>query len=105
MLNCSCSDSSTDSFPGTTSTVTTTDANEYMAAPTAVWCIGNNYIEDKELDFISEERKYLKSLWLESLHQKQRILPRYLARVNYCRRLMVSMSGWIARAGYRRKRN
>ena len=53
-------------------------------------------------EITSEERK---SLWLETLHQKQRILPTYLARVNYCRRLMVSMSGWIAKVGYRRKRN
>jgi len=79
----------------------TQDDNEYMATP----CLEDNENENGEFDFISEERKYLKSLWLETLRQKQRILPVYLAQVNYCRRLLVSMSGWIARAGYRRKRN
>ena len=96
---------SADSSLGTTTTATTTDDNEYMATPLVITtcCLEDN--ENGEFDFISEERKYLKSLWLETLRQKHRILPIYLAQVNYCRRLMVSMSGWIARAGYRKKRN
>ena len=58
--------------------------------------------------FFSENRRwkaYIKSLWLESLRKKQRLNLFVEQRIIYYLRLMLPISGWIARVGYRKKRN
>ena len=58
--------------------------------------------------FFSENRRwkaYIKSLWLESLRKKQRLNLFVEQRIIYYLRLMLPISGWIARIGYRKKRN
>ncbi len=52
-----------------------------------------------------EQREHLKSLWLEVLRKKQALVQKHYECRLYCRRLLMSKSGWIARVGYRKKRN
>jgi len=56
----------------------------------------------------SEYRKkkaYIKSLWLETLRKKQKLNLFVEKRIIYYLRLMLPISGWISRAGYRKKRD
>lgn len=52
-----------------------------------------------------EWKAYLKSLWFAVLREKQANSRLWLGHRQYCMRQMLSFSGWIARVGYRKKRN
>lgn len=51
-----------------------------------------------------EWREHIKALWMYALGAKQYVCAaRYLVRVLYYRRLLFSISGWLARAGQNKK--
>ena len=67
--------------------------------------------EEEDLWMLSEYREwktYIKSLWMATLRRKKQELNLFKAEqriILYCLRLMLPISGWIARVGYRKKRN
>ncbi|MCD6250178.1 MAG: hypothetical protein J7J98_07615 [candidate division Zixibacteria bacterium] len=64
--------------------------------------------EEENLWMLSEYREwkaYIKSLWIIALRKKQDLNLFKTEQRIYCLRLMLPISGWIARAGYRKKRN
>lgn len=53
---------------------------------------------------IKEWRKYLKALWLKALNSKRYFnAVQFLKGVLYYRRLLFSISGWLARNGHNKK--
>ena len=71
-----------------------------------VYCQKEDSVQDIQQDDWEDWREYLKSLWLVALRKRQCLnLPRDADNRLYCRRLGVSISGWLARAGYRKKKN
>ena len=52
-----------------------------------------------------EWKKRLKSLWFAVLREKPQDLGQQVECKLYHRRILTSVSGWLARAGYRKKKN
>lgn len=84
-------------------TSTTYDSTDSVSDIVHLW----EHSEEDDLWMIidrREWREHIKALWMYALGAKQYVCAaRYLVRVLYYRRLLFSISGWLARAGQNKK--
>ena len=105
--------SSTDTDPSTGRS-TSTGATNWKAYGSST----NNYMpstsffqyEDEEEDALCyladlrKWRKHLKSMWVEILNAKSIVNMRYVCGIEYYRKALLPISGWVAKTGHRKKR-
>lgn len=93
-------------------TNTTCDSTDNLLSDTAVLCEHPVYVDEykSEEDYLwvvldrREWREYLKTLWLSALGVRYCAhIAECLVCVLYYRRLLISISGWLARKGYNKK--
>lgn len=100
----------------TTSGLVIIDSESTATATQGEWisCHNQEKIEEDDIDksglwllteYYIERKEHLRSLWFAVLREKRANLGLWLGHRQYCRRQMLSFSGWVAKTGYRKKKN